>query len=276
MVQLVNKHCFHLPTNFIFLFYYFTDEYRAFLEKDLIELSSLVSLENFGRLNWWAETETCQRLWPLATSGDGNCLLHAASLGKTCHFTNFLSRFIYYIKKNFRIFTKKNTNKLLYFIGMYGFHDRLLTLRKALHTFLSSGDASSAIYRRWRWQSHLQNMQYGLILTEKEWEEEWDTILRLASSEPRSASSSSSSNSYSSTNSSGAIASSSSSSKASSSLSNNGGGGGGRRRSRLSVVAMSSNAFAGGGGVCSMGPGISATLEVRMVESYHMAISTTI
>ena len=59
-----------------------SDEYRAFLEKDLIELSSLVSLENFGRLNWWAETETCQRLWPLATSGDGNCLLHAASLGK--------------------------------------------------------------------------------------------------------------------------------------------------------------------------------------------------
>ena len=48
----------------------------------MIELSSLVSLENFGRLNWWAETETCQRLWPLATSGDGNCLLHAASLGK--------------------------------------------------------------------------------------------------------------------------------------------------------------------------------------------------
>ena len=61
---------------------YFSDEYRAFLEKDLIELSSLVSLENYGRLNWWAETETCQRLWPLATSGDGNCLLHAASLGK--------------------------------------------------------------------------------------------------------------------------------------------------------------------------------------------------
>ena len=61
-----------------------SDEYRAFLEKDLIELSSLVSLENYGRLNWWAETETCQRLWPLATSGDGNCLLHAASLGNNC------------------------------------------------------------------------------------------------------------------------------------------------------------------------------------------------
>ena len=60
----------------------------------------------------------------------------------------------------------------VFVLGMYGFHDRLLTLRKALHTFLSIGDVSSAIYRRWRWQSHIQNMQYGLILTEKEWEED--------------------------------------------------------------------------------------------------------
>ena len=60
----------------------FNDTFREFLEKDLIEISSLVSLEQAGCLNWWSETGTCQRLWPLATSGDGNCLLHAASLGK--------------------------------------------------------------------------------------------------------------------------------------------------------------------------------------------------
>ena len=75
-----------------------TDEYRAFLEKDLIELSSLVSLENYGRLNWWAETETCQRLWPLATSGDGNCLLHAASLGKN-HFILLLPKYSNFLFK---------------------------------------------------------------------------------------------------------------------------------------------------------------------------------
>ena len=46
------------------------------------EVSSLIQLEQSGRLNWWAETGTCQRLWPIATTGDGNCLLHAASLGK--------------------------------------------------------------------------------------------------------------------------------------------------------------------------------------------------
>jgi hypothetical protein len=59
----------------------FPSDFRGFLERDLIELSSLVSLEDSGRLNWWAETGAMQRLWPLATSGDGNCLLHAASLG---------------------------------------------------------------------------------------------------------------------------------------------------------------------------------------------------
>ena len=59
----------------------YTEDFRGFLEKDLIETSALISLEQTGRLNWWADTGTCQRLWPLATTGDGNCLLHAASLG---------------------------------------------------------------------------------------------------------------------------------------------------------------------------------------------------
>lgn len=53
-----------------------------FLERDLIETSTLVSLEGAGRLNWWALVGASQRLWPLATTGDGNCLLHAASLGE--------------------------------------------------------------------------------------------------------------------------------------------------------------------------------------------------
>jgi len=35
-----------------------------------------------GFLNWWADIEIGPRLYPLQTSGDGNCLLHAASLGQ--------------------------------------------------------------------------------------------------------------------------------------------------------------------------------------------------
>ena len=72
------------------------------------------------------------------------------------------------------------------FAGMWGFHDRLLTLRKALYSFLSSGEAASAIYRRWRWQCSQQNASYDLSLSEAEWAEEWQTVLRLASTEPRS------------------------------------------------------------------------------------------
>ena len=68
---------------------------------------------------------------------------------------------------------------------MWGFHDRLLTLRKALHSLLTSGDIWPAIYRRWRFQSHLYNTQFGLIMSEAEWEDEWKSVLKLASTEPR-------------------------------------------------------------------------------------------
>ena len=130
----------------------YTEDFRGFLEKDLIEVSALISLEQSGRLNWWADTGTCQRLWPLATTGDGNCLLHAASL------------------------------------GMWGFHDRLLTLRKTLYTFLTTSPAVDSIYRRWRWHCAQQNSQSGLALTEDEWSEEWSSVLRLASPDPRTSS----------------------------------------------------------------------------------------
>lgn len=74
------------------------DDFRQFLEKDLIEKSTLISLKNANRLNWWSdELNIAQKLWPLATTGDGNCLLHACSL------------------------------------GTWGFHDRLLTLRKVIY-----------------------------------------------------------------------------------------------------------------------------------------------
>ncbi|KAK4292167.1 hypothetical protein Pmani_035032 [Petrolisthes manimaculis] len=127
----------------------YSDEFRAFLERDLIETSTLVSLESAGRLNWWALVGASQRLWPLATTGDGNCLLHAASL------------------------------------GMWGFHDRLLTLRKALHEFLTRSKFSRPLWRRWRWQVTQQNRETGLVYSQEEWENEWANVLRLASSAPR-------------------------------------------------------------------------------------------
>ncbi|XP_064119477.1 OTU domain-containing protein 7A-like [Macrobrachium nipponense] len=127
----------------------YSDEFRLFLERDLIETSTLVSLEGAGRLNWWALIGASQRLWPLATTGDGNCLLHAASL------------------------------------GMWGFHDRLLTLRKALHEFLTRSQYSRPLWRRWRWQVAQQNRETGLVYSNEEWDTEWANVLRLASSAPR-------------------------------------------------------------------------------------------
>uniref|UniRef100_A0A914UQL9 ubiquitinyl hydrolase 1 n=1 Tax=Plectus sambesii TaxID=2011161 RepID=A0A914UQL9_9BILA len=125
-------------------------DFRKFLEKDIIETSTLRGLEASGHLNWWTVNGVAQKLWPLATSGDGNCLLHAASL------------------------------------GMWGFHDRLLILRKALYLILTKGSRRHALWRRWRWQQHYANKQAGLIYSETEWRDEWTNLVRLASPQPRS------------------------------------------------------------------------------------------
>ncbi|XP_019719424.1 OTU domain-containing protein 7B [Hippocampus comes] len=119
-------------------------------ERDLIEKSMMVALEHAGRLNWWTKVvPNCQSLLPLTTTGDGNCLLHAASL------------------------------------GMWGCHDRDLSLRKALHEQMDHGDKQEALKRRWRWQLTQQNKESGLVYSEEEWQKEWNELLKLASSEPR-------------------------------------------------------------------------------------------
>ncbi|XP_067611662.1 OTU domain-containing protein 7A isoform X2 [Pseudorca crassidens] len=128
----------------------YSEDFRSFVERDLIEQATMVALEQAGRLNWWSTVCTsCKRLLPLATTGDGNCLLHAASL------------------------------------GMWGFHDRDLVLRKALYTMMRTGAEREALKRRWRWQQTQQNKEVGLVYTEEEWEREWTELLKLASSEPR-------------------------------------------------------------------------------------------
>ncbi|XP_048887386.1 OTU domain-containing protein 7A-like [Brienomyrus brachyistius] len=128
----------------------YSEDFRSFIEWDLIEQSTMVALEQAGRLNWWSTMgASCKRLLPLTTTGDGNCLLHAASL------------------------------------GMWGFHDRDLVLRKSLYAMMKSGAERNALKRRWRWQQTQQNKESGLVYTEEEWEREWSELLRLASSEPR-------------------------------------------------------------------------------------------
>ncbi|VDN59809.1 unnamed protein product [Dracunculus medinensis] len=123
-------------------------EFRDFLEKDLIETSTLKRLER--HLNWWYWNGSSQRLWPLSTTGDGNCLLHAASL------------------------------------GMWGIHDRQLILRSILHQMLTSGSRRHTLWRRWRWVESKINLQSGLVLNEDEWQHEWNNVLNMAATTPRS------------------------------------------------------------------------------------------
>ncbi|KAF3817960.1 hypothetical protein GH733_014832 [Mirounga leonina] len=131
-------------------------------------------------MNWWSTVCTsCKRLLPLATTGDGNCLLHAASLGK--------------LRSRDRM-QEAGPRKLWWFewppglspsSRMWGFHDRDLVLRKALYTMMRTGAEREALKRRWRWQQTQQNKESGLLYTEEEWEREWTELLKLASSEPR-------------------------------------------------------------------------------------------
>ncbi|XP_060804542.1 OTU domain-containing protein 7B isoform X2 [Amyelois transitella] len=129
-------------------------DFRTFIEKDLLETATLVTLESAGILNWWRHGRVpgAPRLLPLATSGDGNCLPHAASL------------------------------------AAYGFHDRLLALRTKVQALLSGegGDKlTNAIKRRWRWSESFSLRSAGLTPSEAEWEREWQDAVAAASAEPR-------------------------------------------------------------------------------------------
>lgn len=45
------------------------EDFRKFLEKDLIECATLNSLEHSQKLNWWVDIGLCRKIWPLSTSG---------------------------------------------------------------------------------------------------------------------------------------------------------------------------------------------------------------
>lgn len=71
------------------------------------------------------------------------------------------------------------------FLGIWGFHDRLLNLRRALHSFLSNGPARHSLWRRWQRQQTIMNSLFGLVYTEQEWRREWNAIVNMASTIPR-------------------------------------------------------------------------------------------
>ncbi|KAF5273384.1 hypothetical protein FQR65_LT04676 [Abscondita terminalis] len=65
---------------------------------------------------------------------------------------------------------------------MFGFHDRLLTLRQALFNFISSTNPiTESIKRRWRWHESKLNLDIGIEQSEEEWEREWMDVVNSAS-----------------------------------------------------------------------------------------------
>lgn len=148
---------YHLKNDFSFMlpdFNKFDDyKFKEYLQNDLIELPTQCALSESGHLNWWTQAEwegVCRPLYPMCTSGDGNCLLHAASL------------------------------------SMWGLHDRYLILRKALHSTLENlKENQSPLWRRWKWEQMCQNRKYGLIYSDEEWSKEWKSLLKLSSYKPR-------------------------------------------------------------------------------------------
>ncbi|XP_062851965.1 tumor necrosis factor alpha-induced protein 3 isoform X2 [Trichomycterus rosablanca] len=121
----------------------FPQAFREIIQSAILDRAMQSSLEQEKKLNWCREVK---KLVPLRTNGDGNCLLHAASQ------------------------------------YMLGVQDTDLVLRKALYAVLKETDTSNF---RARFQTELLHSQEftqtGLHYSTKNWDEEWEKIVAMAS-----------------------------------------------------------------------------------------------
>ena len=120
-----------------------TQELREFAPRVFFESSHLKYLSD--RLKWWNKYGDFAPLAPLRTQGDGNCLLHAVSR------------------------------------AVFGVEDEGLILRRLLHTFLSNPVEVRPLKARWKRQQAVLNGHAGFEFDASEWENEWQTIVSLAS-----------------------------------------------------------------------------------------------
>lgn len=147
-VEVTVTNCEEVPKDMFFLpdMTQFAADFSSFIKEDLIDMHTLGALERSDQLNWWSE-DPYGRLLPLQTRGDGNCLLHATSL------------------------------------GMYGIHDRQLTLRSAVHELLPT---LPSLRRRWQHEMQVRYHDFGanIELSKEQWEREWEDMLEMASPSP--------------------------------------------------------------------------------------------
>ena len=116
-------------------------DFQQFVFDRLIDKGVQQNLEQEKCLNW---CRSATRLVPLITTGDGNCLLHSASL------------------------------------SMWGFQDRNFALRRAVHTALANS-SSTQLHRRWKHSRGIENLQMGIELEDHQWDKEWRMVVSQAS-----------------------------------------------------------------------------------------------
>nr|XP_010964132.1 PREDICTED: tumor necrosis factor alpha-induced protein 3 [Camelus bactrianus] len=123
----------------------FCPQFREIIHKALIDRNIQASLESQKKLNWCREV---RKLVALKTNGDGNCLMHAASQ------------------------------------YMWGVQDTDLVLRKALFSTLKETDTRNFKFR-WQLES-LKSQEFvetGLCYDTRNWTDEWDNLVKMASTD---------------------------------------------------------------------------------------------
>ncbi|XP_076999386.1 tumor necrosis factor alpha-induced protein 3 isoform X2 [Tamandua tetradactyla] len=123
----------------------FCPQFREMIHKALIDRNFQGALESQRKLNWCREV---RKLVALKTNGDGNCLMHAVSQ------------------------------------YLWGVQDADLVLRKALFHTLKETDTRNFKFR-WQLES-LKSQEFvetGLCYDTRNWSEEWDNLVKMASAD---------------------------------------------------------------------------------------------
>ncbi|XP_004470279.2 tumor necrosis factor alpha-induced protein 3 isoform X2 [Dasypus novemcinctus] len=121
----------------------FCPQFREIIHKALLDRNLQAALESQRKLNWCREV---RKLVALKTNGDGNCLMHAVSQ------------------------------------YLWGVQDADLVLRKALASTLKETDTRNFKFR-WQLES-LKSQEFvetGLCYDTRNWNEEWDNLVKMAS-----------------------------------------------------------------------------------------------
>ncbi|XP_013399776.1 LOW QUALITY PROTEIN: tumor necrosis factor alpha-induced protein 3-like [Lingula anatina] len=118
-------------------------DFAGFLKNFLLDKGMQDALEKAKILNW---CRTCKPLYAVSTTGDGNCLLHAVSL------------------------------------GMWGVQDETLFLRRLIYVTLVDDEGTGKFKQRWMRERAAQNEDIpgNFRYNTGEWEREWDTVVRIA------------------------------------------------------------------------------------------------